>query len=84
MTEIVATPGVLSGQPRLEGERVAVLDVVEMLEAGYSLEETARELDLTTDDVREATSYYRTHRQELAEWKREREDVVGQSDRAEA
>jgi len=83
MVKIVATPGVLSGQPRLEGERVAVLDVVEMLEAGYSLAETARELDLTSDQVQAATSYYRTHRREFAEWEDEREDVAGLSDQPE-
>lgn len=84
MTDIVATPGILSGQPRIEGERVAVLDVVEMVDVGYSLEETARELSLSTEDVRAATEYYRRHRQELAEWEREREGIAGRSDRAEA
>ncbi|MFB6187845.1 MAG: DUF433 domain-containing protein [Halobacteriaceae archaeon] len=83
MAEIVATPGVLSGQPRLEGERVAVLDIVEMLEAGYSVDETARELELTADEIRTATEYYRKHRQEFAEWKREREEVTGRSGPAE-
>lgn len=72
---IVRTEGVLGGKPRLEGRRISVLDVTELLKAGYSIEETADELDITTDEVRDASRYYRRHSDEIAELEADREAV---------
>lgn len=62
---IVKTEGVLGGKARLEGHRISVLDVTELLDVGYSVEETAQQLSITTDEVRAASRYFRHHREEI-------------------
>jgi uncharacterized protein (DUF433 family) len=62
---IVTSEGVLGGKPRIAGHRISVLDVVELLDVGYSIEETAEQLQITTQEVREAAGYYRHHRSEI-------------------
>ena len=71
---IVKTEGVLGGKPRLEGHRISVLDVTELLEAGYSVSDTADQLEITPDEVRTASRYFRHHREEIAELQRRRRE----------
>lgn len=76
MTDIVRTDGVLGGQPRLEGRRISVLQVVEMvLEADNSPEYVADQLGISLADVHAALSYYYDHPDEM-EALRERQQVL--------
>lgn len=72
---IVRTEGVLGGKPRLDGRRISVLDVTELLKAGYSIEEVATELEISDEEVRDAARYYRRHTDEIAELEARREAV---------
>jgi uncharacterized protein (DUF433 family) len=57
--QIVKTPDVLHGKPRIEGTRVGVLQVGELVrERDYELDEVAARLDLDPAQVRAATDYY--------------------------
>jgi uncharacterized protein (DUF433 family) len=75
MTEIVKTEDVLGGKPRLRNHRISVLDVVEMLETDHTPAEVAESLNITTEEVEAASRYYRTHRREIAEQARNREEL---------
>jgi uncharacterized protein (DUF433 family) len=48
---IVADPGILGGKPVVAGTRVSVEHVVGQLGRGASVDDVAREYDLTRDDV---------------------------------
>lgn len=54
---IAADPQVHSGKPVIEGTRVPVSVVVGAVAAGDSIEEVAREYDVTPEDVRAALGY---------------------------
>lgn len=59
MVDIVRTEGVLGGEPRLEGHRISVLQVADMvLDAGHPPEYVADQLSLTLAEVHAALSYY--------------------------
>lgn len=56
---IVQTEDTLGGKPRLEGRRISVLHVAEMvIDAGKSPETVSHELDIGLDEVHEALAYY--------------------------
>jgi uncharacterized protein (DUF433 family) len=56
--EIVCTPDVLWGQPRLEGRRLAVGDIVSLVNVySESLPFTLKDFELTMQQVRQALSY---------------------------
>jgi len=77
--QIVKTPDVLHGKPRLEGTRVGVLQVGELVrEVGWSVEETADQLDLDIAQVEAATEYYDDH-PELVETLRAQKEARKQS-----
>lgn len=77
--QIVKTPDVLHGKPRLEGTRVGVLQVGELVrEVGWSVKETADELDLDIAQVEAATEYYDDH-PELMETLRVQKEARKQS-----
>lgn len=57
--QIVKTPDVLHGKPRLEGTRVGVLQVGELVrERDWTHDEVADQLDLDVAQVRAAVGYY--------------------------
>lgn len=63
---IVATSGIRSGKPCLDGTRITVADVVMMhLRIGQSLEEIAGDYDLSLAAVHAAMAYYYDHREEI-------------------
>jgi len=77
--QIVKTPDVLHGKPRLKGTRVGVLQVGELVrEVGWSVEETADQLDLDIAQVEAATEYYDDH-PELMETLRAQKEARKQS-----
>lgn len=67
MADIVTTPEVLGGKPRIAGTRVSVLDVVELVDAGWTTAEVARELEISKPDVQAARQYREEHSQEIEE-----------------
>ena len=66
MTDIVRTDGVLGGEPRLDGHRISVLQVVDMvLEADHEPEYVADQLGISLADVHSALAYYYEHPDEM-------------------
>lgn len=68
MTEIVRSEAVLGGDPRLEGRRISVLQISEMvLDGDQSPEYVADQLDISLGDVHSALAYITTI---LRKWSR--------------
>jgi uncharacterized protein (DUF433 family) len=60
--QIVKTPDVLHGKPRIEGTRVGILQTGELVrERNWSPEEVADQLNLDETQVRAAIEYYDDH-----------------------
>lgn len=77
--QIVKTPDVLHGKPRLKGTRIGVLQVGELVrEVGWSIDETADQLDLDIAQVEAAAEYYDDH-PELMETLRAQKEARKQS-----
>lgn len=65
---IVRTDDVLGGEPRLEGRRVSVLQVAELvLTHGRSAEYVADQLELSLAEVHTALAYYYDNVEEMNE-----------------
>jgi excisionase family DNA binding protein len=63
---IVITPGVVGGQPHIEGRRISVMQIAEYhAELNWKSEEIAEALALTLDEVHAALSYYYAHKDEI-------------------
>jgi excisionase family DNA binding protein len=63
---IVITPGLLGGQPHIEGRRISVMQIAEVhTDLNWKTEEIAEALDLTLDEVHTALSYYYAHKEEI-------------------
>jgi uncharacterized protein (DUF433 family) len=75
MTEIVSTPGVFGGKPRLAGYRIAVVDIAEQLDSGQTVAEVAESLDITYEEVKTAREYWDDHPEEIAAQRRRREEL---------
>jgi uncharacterized protein (DUF433 family) len=59
---IVSTPGVCGGNPRIEGTRICVHDVIGLLQTGESVDSVPRQLPgLTRAQVYECLAYYEDH-----------------------
>jgi uncharacterized protein (DUF433 family) len=59
---IVNTPDVLHGKPRIEGTRVGVFQLGELVRRQeWSLEEAAEQFDLDVTQVQAAVEYYDEH-----------------------
>jgi uncharacterized protein (DUF433 family) len=59
---IVKTPDVLHGKPRLEGTRIGVFTLGELVRRrDWSREEVSREFDLDADQIDAALQYYDEH-----------------------
>jgi excisionase family DNA binding protein len=89
--QIVSTPDVLGGNPRIDGRRIAVAQVASQYTSGWLIDEIAEAYDLTYAQVHAALSYYYDHRAEIdlaakeeAEWvehiRKERRDFAGTDD----
>ncbi len=67
ITEYVEiTPGVLGGKPRIAGHRISVAQIAEMyLKMGESIEEIARDYNLSPASVHAAMTYYYDHQEEI-------------------
>lgn len=66
MAEIVKTEGVLGGKARLDGRRIAVIDIAErVLDHGQAPEHVADQLDVTPAEVYSALAYYYENIEEM-------------------
>jgi uncharacterized protein (DUF433 family) len=64
--EIVKTPDVLGGKPRVEGVRVGVLQIGDYVRKnGISVESVMEELRLSREQVEAALRYYDDHPDEM-------------------
>jgi uncharacterized protein (DUF433 family) len=74
MAEIVSTEGVMGGQPRIEGHRISVLQLVEWIhEEGMDPETVATEFDLKLADIHRALAYYYDNIDEMSTRREQRE-----------
>ncbi|MFC7156049.1 DUF433 domain-containing protein [Halomarina halobia] len=72
MTAIVRDDGIRSGDPRVEGTRITVLDVKRrVIDNGEDPHVVAGEYELSMADLFRALAYYYDHRDELVERERE-------------
>ncbi len=62
---IVKTPDVCFGRPRISGTRTRVQDIAIFHNAGWNVDKIADELDLTPGQVYAALSYYSDHKEEI-------------------
>ncbi|XGI82766.1 DUF433 domain-containing protein [Halorutilales archaeon Cl-col2-1] len=63
---VVKTEDTLGGEPRLEGRRVSVIQIADMvIKNGESPEYVADQLELGLDEVHEALAYYYRHPDEM-------------------
>lgn len=70
---IVSDDDVMGGEPRIEGRRIAVRQVAELVEGGgLAAEAVADRYDLDVSDVYRALAYYHDHPAEMARIERER------------
>jgi uncharacterized protein (DUF433 family) len=66
--QIISTPDILGGKPRIEGRRISVQLVAVLHEhAGRSIHEIAAELNLSLAEIYAALSYYHANREEIEE-----------------
>lgn len=66
MTEIVRTDDVLGGEPRIEGTRVGVRHVHELVvDGGHQPADVADQLDLSLEAVYSALAYFYAHPDEM-------------------
>jgi uncharacterized protein (DUF433 family) len=76
MATIVQSDDVLGGEPRLEGTRVSVFDIYELvIEGGNPPADVADQLNRSLGDVYTALAYYHEHPEEMRQLRREREDL---------
>jgi uncharacterized protein (DUF433 family) len=76
MSSVVATDDVLGGEPRIEGTRIGVLDVYELVVAGKNAPEyVADQLDSSLGEVYTALAYYYDHPEEMRQLREERDEL---------
>jgi len=82
MTEIVRTEEVLGGEPRIEGTRIGVLDVYELVVGGgCSPADVADQLGCSLGEVYTALAYYYDNVGEMRQLRRERERTATRLDK---
>jgi len=82
MSDIVSEEGVMGGQPRIEGHRISVLQIVEWVhEEGLDPETVATEFDLDMADIYRALAYYYDNIDEMSTLRERRDDRIRESRR---
>jgi len=75
MTTIVQSDNVLGGEPRLDGTRVGVLDIYELVvDGGSSPADVADQLDRSLGEVYAALAYYHEQPEEMRQLRRDRNE----------
>lgn len=68
MEGIVTTPEVMGGEPRLEGHRISVRQIAELvIDGGNAPADVADQLEITLADVHLAMAYHYSNPEEMAE-----------------
>lgn len=70
MSEIVSTADTLGGKPRINGHRIGVHHIADLILHGkYTIDDVAYDIyeDLTVADVEAALHFYFTHRETMEE-----------------
>lgn len=76
---IVKTPDVLGGKPRIEGVRVGVLQIGDLVrERGMDVEAVMDELRLSPKQIEAALQYYDDHPSEMETLRTQREATIQQ------
>ena len=76
MTTIIRTDDVLGGEPRIDGTRVGVLDIYELVIDGEQSPATvADQLDRSLGEIYTALAYYHEHAADMRQLRHDREDV---------
>ncbi len=57
MTKIVRNPKIMAGKPTIEGTRITVELILNLIEHGQTIPEITDDYDLTEDQVRSAIRY---------------------------
>lgn len=74
---IVATEDVMGGKPRLEGRRISVLQVAELvLDYGEDPATVSDQLDVSLAEVHEALAYYYDNLDEIETYRKRRDELV--------
>jgi len=74
MATIVRSDDVLGGEPRIDGSRVGVLDVYELVvDGGYEPADVADQLDRSMAEIYSALAYYHDHPDEMRGLRQDRE-----------
>lgn len=82
MTTIVRDADVRSGDPRIEGTRITVIDVKRrVIDGGEDPHVVAGEYGISMADLFTALAYYYEHREELAARERESETARAEGER---
>lgn len=82
MTAIVCDDDVRSGDPRIEGTRIAVLDVKQrVIDNGDDPHVVAGEYQISMADLFHALAYYYDHREEFREREREADEARREGER---
>ena len=59
---IVKTPEVLHGKPRIEGTRIGVFQIGELVrQNGWSIEDVTEQFDIDREQIQAALDYYDDH-----------------------
>ena len=76
MAKIVRTEDVLGGDPRINGTRIGVHHVYELVAEGdHAPVDVADQLELSLGDVYSALAYYHEHPEEMREVRRTNEEA---------
>ena len=82
MTVIVSDDAIRSGDPRIEGTRITVLDIKRrVIDAGENAHVVAGEYGISMADLFHALAYYYDHRDEFREREREAAATRRESER---
>ncbi len=77
MDGIVRTPDVLGGEPRLEGRRISVRQIAELVvDGGTPVGEVADQLEIPRSDIHRALAYYYENPEEMAEMRERRREAL--------
>jgi uncharacterized protein (DUF433 family) len=80
MDGIVSTEGVMGGEPRLEGHRISVRQIAEMvIEGGDAPADVADQLGVSLAEVHLALAYHYRHPEEMKEIRERRRERIRES-----
>lgn len=66
--QIISTPDIRGGRPRIDGHRITVAEIAMAYEGAHghwNVERIAEEFDLTSGEIHTALAYYYEHQEEI-------------------